>query len=657
MGRTFADTDEALAKLTQAMGDPKKALDALNVTSEIAARQHTSLASAADITVKAYAKSPMALRQFGINLKDSTDAGKAAEKAVKDQTKAHEGLAKAQQNLTDTQARLGASTGAAGTRNQEAVARAQDAVARAGQHLQDVQAKLALGHTSAAVAAHELQMAQDGVTAAQAKLDAAQGKATGTTKLSVAQQIELRKAQDAVTEAKKKADDADKAAAASQGDLNKANVDGGQVLDMIHAKVKGLDVAQSETFGGHMRAIKATVVDFAATYGEQFGGKLVAAGPLIAGFGSILESGAIGKIGKLGKGIAGGAVSFVKFGASAIKAGAEAAAAGFEAILPWLPLIAAITAVGLIAYEVYKHWSTVKAALAAVWNGIKTAALAVWDAIKTGVMDAVHWVEGLPGKIQGAVMGAVHWLENVGKDILGGLVAGIKWYWTNVAEKELKIYEWILGKIGDAALWLVDKGKDVLRGLWNGIKWVWDNEIAGLLKIKNWLLTAIEVDGKVVSWLESAGSDIIHGLWNGLSSAKDWFVGQFEKYVKDVIPGPIRKVLGLSSPSKLMAGFGKNIVEGLAGGITGNAHLATRAMADLGSGLTVPTITLPPVGGRAPALTGAAAAPVAGPQTIHYHYKIDKPTIQAANLGDLTDAMKREAARANFSGEGSGVDW
>jgi hypothetical protein len=42
-----------------------------------------------------------------------------------------------------------------------------------------------------------------------------------------------------------------------------------------------------------------------------------------------------------------------------------------------------------------------------------------------------------------------------------------------------------------------------------------------------------------------------------------------------------KKLLGISSPSKVFMGYGKNIVEGLVVGMKGNQHLASNAAIDL----------------------------------------------------------------------------
>lgn len=73
------------------------------------------------------------------------------------------------------------------------------------------------------------------------------------------------------------------------------------------------------------------------------------------------------------------------------------------------------------------------------------------------------------------------------------------------------------------------------------------------------------------------GIDIVTGLWNGINSLADWIRGKVEGFVKG-IGDTIKNFFGISSPSTLMAEYGKNIDEGLAQGITENAERPLNAM-------------------------------------------------------------------------------
>lgn len=85
--------------------------------------------------------------------------------------------------------------------------------------------------------------------------------------------------------------------------------------------------------------------------------------------------------------------------------------------------------------------------------------------------------------------------------------------------------------------------------------------------------------------LTQAGVDLITGLWNGIKSAGDWLWRQLSGFFGAQIK-QIKDLLGIHSPSTVFAGFGKNMVQGLAVGISTSAGLATSAMSDLSSQLS-----------------------------------------------------------------------
>lgn len=78
--------------------------------------------------------------------------------------------------------------------------------------------------------------------------------------------------------------------------------------------------------------------------------------------------------------------------------------------------------------------------------------------------------------------------------------------------------------------------------------------------------------------LWSIGTDLVKGLWHGIQSMGGWIKDKIIDFVKDKIPGPVKKVLGISSPSRLFAEYGKNTVQGMAQGINKNADMVSSAV-------------------------------------------------------------------------------
>ncbi|GMA51823.1 phage tail tape measure protein [Alicyclobacillus contaminans] len=89
---------------------------------------------------------------------------------------------------------------------------------------------------------------------------------------------------------------------------------------------------------------------------------------------------------------------------------------------------------------------------------------------------------------------------------------------------------------------------------------------------------------EALSW----GKNIVLGLWNGISGMVGWFVSKISGFVNKCITGPVKSLLGIHSPSKVFQEFGGYLAQGLAIGMTNNAHLVSHAANHL-SNATVPT--------------------------------------------------------------------
>lgn len=107
-GNNSIETTKALTTLTFKLKDPKKALDALSLASDVAAAKNISLEEATSLVTRAYSGNVKVLGQFGINIKDSKAAITDATKAQVAHREAVERVHKAEQDLSDLQAILAA---------------------------------------------------------------------------------------------------------------------------------------------------------------------------------------------------------------------------------------------------------------------------------------------------------------------------------------------------------------------------------------------------------------------------------------------------------------------------------------------------------------------------------------------------------------------
>ena len=102
-GHSAADTQNALQILTQATGDPAKALQYLGTASDLAAAKHESLDTAATQLGKTYNGSAKLMKDFGGVQEKAVDTTGKMEAATKAAQTADENANKAKQHLADVQ--------------------------------------------------------------------------------------------------------------------------------------------------------------------------------------------------------------------------------------------------------------------------------------------------------------------------------------------------------------------------------------------------------------------------------------------------------------------------------------------------------------------------------------------------------------------------
>jgi len=91
--------------------------------------------------------------------------------------------------------------------------------------------------------------------------------------------------------------------------------------------------------------------------------------------------------------------------------------------------------------------------------------------------------------------------------------------------------------------------------------------------------------GKVVeevkTWpgrIYQSGKDLIMGIWNGIRDMGQWIKDKISGFFKNNVLGTVKKLFGIGSPSKVFAGYGKNLMQGLSIGINRNSGLAMSAL-------------------------------------------------------------------------------
>ena len=103
-----------------------------------------------------------------------------------------------------------------------------------------------------------------------------------------------------------------------------------------------------------------------------------------------------------------------------------------------------------------------------------------------------------------------------------------------------------------------------------------------IIKAVTTLIPAI-VNGLLANMglLVSAGFQLLMGLIKGMVEQAPRVIGNAVKDLANLVTDEFKKLLGIKSPSKVFEGFGKNIGQGLVGGLIGSERLVQGAVDDL----------------------------------------------------------------------------
>jgi phage-related protein len=142
----------------------------------------------------------------------------------------------------------------------------------------------------------------------------------------------------------------------------------------------------------------------------------------------------------------------------------------------------------------------------------------------------------------------------------------------------VRFFSGLPGKVVNAVTSLIGR----MNSFWTGLFTKMGGAISrGISKVVGWFR---DIPGKVVNALAGAGTlllgvgeDIINGLWNGMKNIFGSITGWLGDKMAS-LPGPVKKVLGIHSPSKVFQELGRNIMQGLAVGILEDADDVVKAV-------------------------------------------------------------------------------
>jgi hypothetical protein len=155
------------------------------------------------------------------------------------------------------------------------------------------------------------------------------------------------------------------------------------------------------------------------------------------------------------------------------------------------------------------------------------------------------------------------------------LVSGLASLWSSFSGWLAEVSPKIAAKVAEWAKAFVEWAKDVAPKI--------PGALAGILTaISAWVSGAI---GKLSAEAAKIGQAVVDGIKQGLSNGWGKVVAWLSEKVAS-IPEPIRKIMGIASPSKVMAEqVGAPIVDGIVAGLVQRSPKAVQAMLDLASSM------------------------------------------------------------------------
>ncbi len=183
------------------------------------------------------------------------------------------------------------------------------------------------------------------------------------------------------------------------------------------------------------------------------------------------------------------------------------------------------------------------------------------------IVDAIVGVLTNPETIMALLMGAIQ--------LFLAILQAIPVIITALTEAIPKIINTIVTLLTDPAfiLMMIKAGIQILVAL---IKGIFQN-LPALAKMAWEIIKTLAKELNPVN-LAKVGVDVVKGLWEGMKSMGGWLKDKIIEFVKDKIPGPVKRALGINSPSKVFMAIGRDIDRGLGVGVLNNAGIVSSAV-------------------------------------------------------------------------------
>lgn len=149
-----------------------------------------------------------------------------------------------------------------------------------------------------------------------------------------------------------------------------------------------------------------------------------------------------------------------------------------------------------------------------------------------------------------------------GMDLIIALVSGILDNIDMLIDCVLEMVDVIVDKLIDNLPKLIEGGIRLIAALASGLIRAIPNLVSKIPQIISSIVKGI-ING--IPAILDVGKNIVEGLWNGIKNMGSWITGKVKDFFGGIVGG-VKNFLGIHSPSKVFAGIGGFMAEGLGDG-------------------------------------------------------------------------------------------
>lgn len=231
------------------------------------------------------------------------------------------------------------------------------------------------------------------------------------------------------------------------------------------------------------------------------------------------------------------------------------------------PIALIVAAVVAAVALIIANWDSIKAFMASLWEGIKTVVSNVINGIIGVVNSVITWVKANWPLLLAILTGPI----GMAVLLITQNWETIKQAFANAVNFVKNIWSSITGFFSGITSGIANH----FNNLVSGISGAFNNAVNFVRGIPGKILSAL---GNLGGLLAGAGRDMIQGLINGISGMMGAILGKIRDMGGSIV-STFKNMLGIHSPSRVFEGFGQNIGQGA---INGVSSMMTQAKAVAG---------------------------------------------------------------------------